>query len=147
MVLDNPIGWQLFNRDVIVSDLQRWVTFFFDAQLVEPRSTKQYEDAVEWALGTTGEILADSEEAQELDPPTGEDFGDQVHSLDLPVLVIHGDRDVCQHFEKGVDLAAATGGDLLVIEGGGHLALARDPVKVNLAIKQFIDTNWGAERR
>lgn len=147
VVLDDPTGWQLFNRNVIVGDLRRWVTFFFDAQLVEAHSTKQFEDAVEWALGTTGEILADSEEAQELDPPTREEFYDQVHSLDLPVLVIHGSRDVCQHFEKGVDLAAATGGDLLVIEDGGHLSLARDPVKVNLAIKQFIDINWGAERR
>jgi pimeloyl-ACP methyl ester carboxylesterase len=147
VILENPTGWQLFNRDVIVSDLRRWVTFFFDAQLVEPHSTKQFEDAVEWALGTTGEILADSEEAQELDPPTRTQFFDQIHSLDLPVLVVHGDRDVCQHFDKGVDLAAATGGELLVIGGGGHLSLARDPVKVNLAIKQFIDSNWGVERR
>jgi pimeloyl-ACP methyl ester carboxylesterase/predicted glycosyltransferase len=143
VILENPTGWQLFNRDVIVSDLRRWVTFFFDAQLAEPHSTKQFEDAVEWALGTTGEILADSEEAQELDPPTRIQFFDQIHSLDLPVLVVHGDRDVCQHFDKGVDLAAATGGELLVIGGGGHLSLARDPVKVNLAIKQFIDSNWG----
>ncbi len=147
VILDNPTGWQLFNRDVIVGDLGRWVSFFFDAQLVEPHSTKQFEDAVAWALGTTGEILADSEEAQELDPPTPEEFQDQLDSLDLPVLVIHGDRDVCQHVDKGVDLAAATGGDLLVIEGGGHLSLAREPVKVNLAIKQFVDSNWGGERR
>ncbi|HUG31369.1 MAG TPA: alpha/beta hydrolase [Acidimicrobiia bacterium] len=147
MVLDHPSGWQLFNRNVIVGDLSRWVSFFFDAQLVESHSTKQFEDAVEWALGTTGEILADSEEAQELDPPTREEFYEQVHSLDLPVLVIHGDRDVCQHFEKGVDLATATGGALLVIEDGGHPSLAREPVKVNLAIKQFVDNNWGAERR
>lgn len=143
VILDNPTDWQLFNRDVIVGDLPRWVNFFFDAQLVEPHSTKQFEDAVEWALGTTGEILADSEEAQEIDPPTREKFHDQVHSLDLPVLIIHGDRDVCQHVQKGVDLATATGGDLLVIKGGGHLSLVREPVKVNLALKRFVDTHWG----
>lgn len=145
-VLDNPSGWELFNRHVIVNDLERWVSFFFDAQLVEPHSTKQYEDAVEWALGTSGEILANSEEAQEIDPPTREELLDQVRSLDVPVLVIHGDRDVCQHVERGIGLADATGGDLLVIEGGGHLVLAREPVKVNRAIKRFVDNNWGVER-
>lgn len=145
-VLDDPTGWELFNRHLITDDLERWVSFFFDAQLVETHSTKQFEDAVEWALGTTGDILADSEEAQELDPPTRDEFLEQVHSLRLPVLVIHGDRDVCQHVEKGIDLATMTGGDLVVIEGAGHLALVRDPVKVNRAIKQFVDTNWGAQR-
>lgn len=142
-ILDEPFGWELFNRHLMVNQLERWVSFFFDAQLVEPHSTKQYEDAVEWALGTTGEILADSEEAQEMDPPKREEFVDQVQSLDMPVLVIHGDRDVCQHVEKGIGLATATGGDILVIEGGGHLVLARDPVKVNRAIKRFVDSNWG----
>ena len=143
--LDNPSGWQLFNRNVITGDLERWVSFFFDAQLVEKHSTKQFEDAVGWALETTGEILADSEEAQDLDPPTREEFQDLVDSLDLPVLVIHGDQDVCQHVDKGLGLATATEGELKVIEGGGHLALARDPVKVNRAIKTFVDTKWGKD--
>jgi pimeloyl-ACP methyl ester carboxylesterase/predicted glycosyltransferase len=146
-ILEDPTGWQLFNRNVIVNDLNSWVSFFFDVQLVEKHSTKQYEDAVEWAQETTGEILADSEEAQELDPPTRQDFYDQVDSLDMPILVIHGDRDVCQHVDKGVELAEATEGDLVVIEGGGHLVLARDPVKVNQAIKQFIDTQGGAKMK
>jgi pimeloyl-ACP methyl ester carboxylesterase/predicted glycosyltransferase len=144
-ILDHPTGWQLFNRDVIVNDLERWVSFFFGAQLVEAHSTKQFEDAVEWSFGTTGEILADSEEAQELDPPTRDALHAQIKSLEVPVLVVHGDRDVCQSVERGVDLAAATGGDLVVIEGGGHLALARDPVKVNRAIKGFIDKERGAK--
>jgi pimeloyl-ACP methyl ester carboxylesterase len=142
--LDDPTGWQLFNRNLIVNDLESWVTFFFHAQLVEEHSTKQLEDAVGWALETTGEVLADSEEAQELDPPLKEEFYEQVRSLSMPVLVIHGDQDVCQHVERGIELAEVTGGRLLVIEGGGHLALARDPVKVNRAIKQFVETTWGA---
>lgn len=73
---------------------------FPSRHLVEPHSTKQFEDEVEWALGTAREILADSEEAQEIDPPR-ERFHDQGHSLNLPVLVIHGDRDVCQLFQGG----------------------------------------------
>lgn len=146
-LLEEPREWQLFNRHVIVNDLHSWVSFFFAEQLVEGHSTKQHEDAVQWALETTGEILADSEEAQELDPPTKEEFYDQVNSLSVPILVVHGDRDVCQHVEKGIELAAATDGDLVVINGGGHLALARDPVEVNRAIKRFVDMKWGANMR
>jgi len=98
---------------------------------------------VEWALETTGEILADAEEAQELDPPSKQDFYDQVNSLDVPVLVIHGDQDVCQHVDKGIELAGATAGDLVIIEGGGHLSLARDPVTVNRVINRFVETKGG----
>jgi hypothetical protein len=53
--------------------------------------------------------------------------------------VIHGDLDVCQHVERGRAFAELTGGDLVVIEGAGHLTLVRDPVKVNRAIMGFVD--------
>jgi len=138
-VLDDPQGWKLFNRHVISNEHRRWIEFFFSSQLVEPHSTKQYEDAVAWALESTGEILADSEVAQEVELPDRDEFLSTVSDLDIPVQVIHGDRDVCQHVSKGRDLADLTGGDLMEVVGGGHLVLARDPVRVNLAIKRFID--------
>ena len=133
-----PDGWQLFNRHVVETRHRDWIEFFFGSQLVEPHSTKQFEDAVEWALESTGDILADSEEAQAIDLPTREEFVAALEALELPVLVIHGDQDVCQHVDKGRDLAKITGGDLTVVDGGGHLALARDPVTVNRAIAGFL---------
>ena len=157
-VLANPTGWELFNRHVIINEHRSWVEFFFGAQLVEAHSTKQWEDAVAWATESTGEILANSEEAQEEDPPTRDEFIGLLESLGLPVLVIHGELDVCQHVDKGRELAELTGGEFVAIEGGGHLTLARDPVKVNREIKQFVDrisevpmktTTWtrGLQRR
>ena len=138
-VMEDPKGWELFNRNTITNDHRRWIEFFFGSQLVEPHSTKVFEDAVSWAVESTGEILADSEEAQELDPPTKDALVGALADLDLAVLVIHGDRDVCQHVEKGRDLAALTGGQLLEMFGSGHLTLARDPVRVNREIKRFMD--------
>jgi pimeloyl-ACP methyl ester carboxylesterase len=35
-------------------------------------------------------------------------------------------------------VADLTGGELVVIEGAGHLPHARDPVRVNLAIDGFL---------
>ena len=142
--LDDPQGWELNNRKVYVEELRRWVEFFFGAQLIEPHSTKQYEDAVAWALETTGEILANSEEAQALDAPERADFEEQCRRLGVPTLVIHGDLDVCQHVDRGRAFAELTGGELVVLEGSGHLTPAREPVTVGRAVAGFVDRVTGA---
>lgn len=138
-ILDDPQGWELNNKQVYLTEHRRWIEWFFSQPLVEPHSTKQFEDAVGWALESTGKVLAAGEEGAELDPPSREEFEDLVAEIDYPVLVIHGDLDACQHIETGEDLAAATGGELAKLEGAGHLTLARDPVTVNHTIKRFVD--------
>jgi pimeloyl-ACP methyl ester carboxylesterase len=138
-IIEDPKDWQLYNRHVITSEHRRWIEFFFGSLLVEPHSTKQLQDAVAWAMESTGEILAVSEEAQDLDPPGREQFEAQCGALDLPVLVIHGDHDVCQHIDKGRAFAQLTGADLVEIRGGGHLALVRDPVPIIAAITRFLE--------
>jgi pimeloyl-ACP methyl ester carboxylesterase/predicted glycosyltransferase len=134
----DPTGWELFNRHTVLTDLRRWIEFFFDAQLVEPHSTKHYEDIVGWAMETTGEVMVASEEAHDLDLPSQADVEDQCRRLGVPTLVIHGDRDVCQHVDRGRAFADLTGGELMVIAGAGHLTPAREPVRVNLAIEDFV---------
>jgi pimeloyl-ACP methyl ester carboxylesterase len=55
-----------------------------------------------------------------------------------PSLVIHGTADAIVPIEVGRTLAEALGAPLAVIEGGGHCPLARDPVRVNLLLREFI---------
>ena len=143
-VLDDPQGWRLNNKHVYLNSHRRWIEWFFSQQLVEPRSTKQFEDAVDWALESTGEILVAGEEGIEIDLPSVGQFEAMVAAIDYPVLVIHGERDICQHVDRGRAFAEASGGELVVVEGAGHLPLARHPVKVNKAIKEFIDHIRGA---
>ena len=138
-IIEEPTGWALCNRHAIQRDLRRWVEFFFAEQLVEPHSTKQHEDAVSWALESTGDILAASEEAQDLDPPSRPAFEQQCRELAVPVLVIHGTLDVCQDVERGRAFAELTDGELVLIDGGGHLPHVRDPVVVNRLITRFVD--------
>ena len=138
-ILEDPSGWELCNRHVIVHEHRRWIEFFFGAQLVEPHSTRHHEDAVDWALESTGEILAASEEAQDLDPPARDEFEALCRRLGGPALVIHGDQDVCQHVERGRAFAELTGADLVILEGAGHLTPVREPVAVNRAITTFVD--------
>ena len=136
--LDDPQEWQLFNRKVIVEEHRRWVEFFFDSQLVEPHSTKQFDDAVKWALESEGSILVAGEEGIEIDPPSRERFVETCREIDVPVLWIHGSEDVCQPVERGRQFAEITNGELLVLEGAGHLTMVRDPVRVNAEIKDFV---------
>jgi pimeloyl-ACP methyl ester carboxylesterase/predicted glycosyltransferase len=141
--LDDPTGWHLFNRHVITNEPRRWVEFFFGSQLVEPHSTKQFEDAVYWALESTGDVLVAGEEGQDIDAPSKDEVEAICQALDVPVLVIHGTEDVCPAVDKGKAFAEIVGAELVLIDGGGHLTMAREPVKVNRAITQFVRNNRG----
>ena len=55
-----------------------------------------------------------------------------------PVLVLSGSLDNCQSPDRGRRLAELTGGEFVLLEGSGHLPNARDPVKVNLLIRDFV---------
>src|SRR6266436_1081899 len=51
--------------------------------------------------------------------------------------------DRCQPVARGRRLAELTGGDLIVLEGAGHLAHSRDPVKATRPIAEFTDKITG----
>jgi pimeloyl-ACP methyl ester carboxylesterase len=56
------------------------------------------------------------------------------------VLVIHGEGDAIASVSRGAAMAEQTGGDLVVLEGCGHAPHLRDPVKVNLLIREFLES-------
>jgi pimeloyl-ACP methyl ester carboxylesterase len=60
--------------------------------------------------------------------------------------VIHGSEDAIRPHAQGAALAAATRGRLVTLAGSGHLPQARDPVKVNLLIREFIESIAGRAR-
>jgi pimeloyl-ACP methyl ester carboxylesterase len=55
-----------------------------------------------------------------------------------PVLVIHGDQDALGSVTRGIALAEDTSGELVLLEGSGHAPHIRDPVRVNLLLRDFI---------
>ncbi len=143
-IIEDPRGWQLNNRQAITTRHRDWVEFFFEQQLVEPHSTRQFEDAVDWALESTGDVLVAGEEGFDIDLPDRETAEEMYRSLHVPTLTIHGDRDICQHVDRGRAFAEVTQGNLVIIEGAGHLTPAREPVQVNRAIRGFVDRVRGA---
>jgi pimeloyl-ACP methyl ester carboxylesterase/predicted glycosyltransferase len=144
---DTDEGWALYNQHVWRRDLRRFAEFFWGEVFAEPHSTKQIEDGTGWSLETDGDVLVATQSHQE---PI---FGDRERTLELlrgiraPVLVLHGTDDRIVPVERGKLAAEATGGDLLLIEGGGHCPHARDPIRVNRAMVEFIERVTPAEDR
>ena len=136
-VLDQDEGWAKENRHYWLRDWVGYSDFFFGEMLPEPHSTKQHEDCLDWARHTTPEImLAYMEPSGARDDPVT--AAELCRRVGCPVLVINGDQDMCQAPERSRRVAELTGGELLVLEGAGHLPHARDPVKVNLEIERFV---------
>jgi pimeloyl-ACP methyl ester carboxylesterase len=136
--LDSPSGWAMRNRQFWRRDggYRAWVEFFFDELLPEAHSTKAYEDTVGWALDTDAEAMIAEREGRAA--PTSAEAEELCRRLRCPVLVIHGTDDRCQPLERAMRMAELTAGDLVVMEGSGHLPHARDPIKVNLEIAAFL---------
>ena len=103
----------------------------------EPHSTKQIEDTVRWAVETTPETMLIDHDG-EPDPRFSTDAEDVCRELRCPVLVVSGSLDQCQNPDRGRRLAELTGGDYVLLEGSGHLPIARDPVKINLLLRDFV---------
>ena len=135
----DPTEWGMRNRQFWRTDdgYRKWVEFFFDQQLPEPHSTKHYEDTVSWALDTEPEAMIAEREGRRA--PTGSEADELCRRVQCPTLVIHGSDDRCQPLERGRRVAELTGGELVVLDGAGHLPHGRDPVKVNRLIHCFVD--------
>jgi pimeloyl-ACP methyl ester carboxylesterase/predicted glycosyltransferase len=128
-------GWAKFNRHYWLNDYPDFVQFFFSQIFSEPHSTKQSEDCVGWAMQTTPETLIATQLAPAHDEAATRELAARIR---CPVLVIHGLADVVRSPESGAALAEATGGRLVTLEGSGHAPHARDPVEVNLLLRDFI---------
>ena len=129
-------GWAKYNRHYWLSDYRGFLEFFFGEAYCEPHSTKQIEDTVAWGLETTPETLIATALAPKLDRERSAALAAQVR---CPVLVVHGDADRISSHARGVALADATGGRLLTLAGSGHCPHARDPVRVNIAVREFLE--------
>ena len=135
--LDTDEGWAKYNAHFWRRDYEGFLEFFFSQCLPEPHSTKQIEDCVGWALETHPETLIATDR--------GPGIESEREALELcarvrcPVLVIHGTEDRIVPHASGAALAEATGGTLATLVGAGHLPHARDPVKVNLLLRDFGD--------
>ena len=136
-------GWAKYNRYYWLDHHQDFLEFFFSQCFTERHSTKPIEDAVGWGLESSPEVLIAESHAPWPDEATVRGW---CAAGRCPVLVVHGTKDQISHVRRGRALAEATGGGLVVLEGAGHIPMARDPVKVNLLIREFVESLGGPAR-
>src|ERR671934_1624193 len=132
---DTDEGWAKHNRFHWLRDYRDWVEFFMAKMFTEPHSTKPIEDAVGWGLETDAETMIATQDAPGL---TLEEAQALCRRVRCPVLVIHGEHDAITSVTRGAAMAEQTGGELVVLEGSSHAPHLRDPVKVNLLIRDFV---------
>jgi predicted glycosyltransferase len=136
--------WGRMNAAHWRSDYPQFAEWFISRCFPEPHSTKGIDDGVEWALDTDPETLIAT-------------AGGGIHrersalrelarNLEVPVLVVHGDRDKITPPRDGRALARLADGRLEVVRGAGHFPHARKPVQVNLALRDFSEEAFGRPR-
>ena len=132
--IEDPQGWEKFNRHYILANHRGFLEFFFGEMFPEPHSTKHLEDAVAFGLDGPVEALAMDEV---LTVETKDEAEAICRQVRCPVLVIQGDRDNCQPFARGVALAELIGAEHVRLDGAGHVPNARHPVVVNRLMHDF----------
>jgi pimeloyl-ACP methyl ester carboxylesterase/predicted glycosyltransferase len=130
-------GWFKYNRNYWRDDYEGFLEFFFENVFTEPHSTKPREDCVGWGQETHADRLADTVVAEMLDDE--EDVKALAARVECPVMVIHGDEDAIRPWPSGARLAELVGATMVTLAGAGHAPHVRDPVKVNLVLREFID--------
>ena len=137
-------GWSRYSAAGWRHDWAAFAEFFFSQVFNEPHSTKQIEDAVDWALDTDPETIITAEDAAYLARLEADGSAEKAtlgyaRRVRCPSLVIHGDADAITHVSAGRRLAEALGARLVILAGSGHDPLGREPVKVNLLMHEFIE--------
>jgi alpha-beta hydrolase superfamily lysophospholipase len=57
----------------------------------------------------------------------------------IPVVVIHGDRDIAVPYRTAVDAARRSGGTLVTIHGGTHSWVLKDPETLPAVIAELLE--------
>ncbi|MDN5861373.1 MAG: alpha/beta hydrolase, partial [Pseudonocardia sp.] len=137
-------GPEKINRHYIAEDFEGFLEFLLGAANTDPHSTKPFEDCIGWARETTAEVWLDYVDGYGW--PTRDHARDLCAAVRCPVLVVQGSEDVLVPHAVGAAVAEWTGGTLVTLPGGGHNPAGRDPVRVNLLIRDFVDGLAGRSR-
>ena len=136
-----------FNASHWRSDYDDFVGWYLHRISNTPHSTKQIEDAIEWAHETDPETLIAAATADLAAPPTRRDQTALARRVRCPVLVISSPNDKVTAPADAKALAKAAGGRLLMIPDGGHNPQSRKPVAVNLALRAFAEHAFTGDSR
>ena len=133
--LDTDEGWAKYNKHYWLRDYRGFLEFFFSQMFTEPHSTKPIEDCVGWGL----EIDAgDARRHDRASPSSRAGRADLARPRALPGARHPRRRGRDHSVTRGIGLAERDRQVVVLLEGSGHGPHVRDPVKVNLLLRDFI---------
>lgn len=140
-IVENPTGWQKYNRHHWQKDFADFADFFSRQLFVEPHSTKQTDDVRSYADGTDGIILAASMGA----PYAGRYVLDEAayRKIKCPMLAVHGRQDPIAPVAASERIAELSGCELVVFEEAGHAPHSRYPARFNIVMRDFLSRHLG----
>ena len=136
-------GYAKWNRHYWLRDYRGFLDWLMGLIFSDPHSTKLIEDGIAFGLDTTPETLiatrggGDSLAGTQAGITSRADAEDLCRSVRCPVVVVHGSEDLISSIERGERIAELTDGELFRFEGSGHAVQGRDPVRVNLLLREF----------
>ena len=135
-------GIQKYNAAYWRRDYPDFLRFWAERTVPEPHSTRQHEDSIAWGLETTPEILIAT-------VAEGAFAGAELLGrIRCPTLILHGSEDPGLSREGAQEVRRAiAGAQLIEMEGCGHGPIARDPVRTNLLLHEFIGPARAAAER
>lgn len=69
---------------------------------------------------------------------------DLLEQIDVPVLIMHGTKDVMSTFDQALKMAEMIpGAELVAVEGGAHTLPVEDPELIAREVKRFLLTRFG----
>jgi pimeloyl-ACP methyl ester carboxylesterase/predicted glycosyltransferase len=120
---------------VIRDSFDAWRTRLCTKATPEPHSLKVVEDCIGWIGETSPDILVEA-----LGQIEHDNVFDLLGKLTVPTLLLHGTGDTIVPYSHGEKLAAAVpAATQVTFEGGGHFLNAREVVKVNHLIRDFVE--------
>jgi len=132
---EEPQGWDRYNLAYWHAHYPEFAKWFFEQVFCEPHSTKPLDDAVTWSMGAGPAVL----EAEAMQPPPERAVADLIREVSCPTLVVHGSDDGLVSHDVGIEAARLSGGTLMSMQGSGHMPNVRDPVRFNLAVREFVE--------
>jgi pimeloyl-ACP methyl ester carboxylesterase/predicted glycosyltransferase len=121
-----------------IADWGPFTRSFFADTFSEPHSSKPIEDAVGWAMETDPDVMQRGLSATwDNDDGRARALLEQVRCR---TLVVQGTDDRIAGAARGAAVAdVIPGAALLELDGCGHAPHLRDPVRFNLALREFVD--------
>lgn len=137
--LETTRGWAKYNQFYwLEGGFEDFRHFFFDQMFSEAHSTKQLEDALDWSAQVDPQVLVDATLGRTSGSVENPPFEAVCAQVTCPMLVIHGTDDRVRPDVVARRLAELTDAQLVLVEGGGHGILLRDPVRMNTLIHDFV---------